>query len=92
LGKQQLQWNKKDQEAYHIEDSQSRLREPPGAVGRYSRSSYQDDDGKKEGGKSTATCMPEFQMVNNFQGRFWSRDALSAHKFSKSKIKILLLL
>jgi hypothetical protein len=66
LGRQQLQSNQKDQEAYPIEDSQSRLREPPGAVGRYSRSSYQDDDGRKQGGKSTATCAPEFQMVNNF--------------------------
>ena len=34
-----------------------------------SRSSYEDDDGRMQGGKSTATCEPEFQMVNNFRVR-----------------------
>jgi hypothetical protein len=37
-----------DLEAYHTEDSQSRLREPPVAVGKYSKSSYQDDDGRMQ--------------------------------------------
>jgi hypothetical protein len=34
LGRQQLEWNQKNQEAHLAEDSQSRLREPPGAVER----------------------------------------------------------
>jgi len=42
----------------------SRLREPPGAVERCSRSSFGDDDGRMQGGKNTATCGSEFQMVN----------------------------
>jgi hypothetical protein len=62
-----------NQEAHLVEDSQSRLREPPGAVGRYSRSSYQDDDGRrKQGGKSTATHTPEFQIVNKVAGGLYS--------------------
>jgi hypothetical protein len=32
-----------------------------------SRSSY-DDDGRMQGGKSTAACRPEFQMVNKVAG------------------------
>jgi len=65
LGRQQLECNQEDQEA-HLENSQSRLREPPGAVERCSRSSYDDDEGRTQGGKSTATHRPEFQMANNF--------------------------
>jgi len=36
-------------------------------VERCSRSSYEDDDGRMQGGKNTATCEPEFQMVNTEQ-------------------------
>jgi hypothetical protein len=46
----------------------SRLREPPGAVERCSRSSFGDDDGRMQGGKNTATCGPEFQMMNKVAG------------------------
>jgi hypothetical protein len=53
-----------------VEDSHSRLREPPGAVERCIRSSYEDDDGTMQGGKSTATCRPEFQMVNEHSGNY----------------------
>ena len=55
-----------NQEAHLVEDSHSRLREPPGAVERCSRSSYEDDDGddgRMQGGKSIATCRPEFQIT-----------------------------
>jgi hypothetical protein len=68
LGRQQLKWNQVNQEAHLVEDSQSRLREPPGAVGRYSRSSYQDDNGRMQGGKSTAICMAEYEIVNKVAG------------------------
>jgi hypothetical protein len=54
-----------NQEAHIVEDSQSRLKEPPGTAGRYSRSSYQDDDGRMQGGKSIATCTRECKIVNN---------------------------
>ena len=33
---------------------------------------YQDDDGRKQGGKSTATCPLEFQIVNKVAGRLYS--------------------
>jgi len=65
LGRQQLKWSQENQE----EDSQNRLREPPGAVERCSRSSYKDDDGRMQGGKSTATHGPDFQIVNKVAGR-----------------------
>jgi hypothetical protein len=64
LGRQQLQEDQEDWEAHLVEDSQNRLREPPGAVERCSRSSYQDDDGRKQGGKGTATHPPEFQILS----------------------------
>jgi hypothetical protein len=54
-----------NQEAHLVEDSQSRLREPPVTAGRYSRSSYEDDDGRMQGGKGIATCMAECKIVNN---------------------------
>ena len=67
LGRQQLECNQEDQEA-HLENSQSRLKEPLGAVERCSRSSYDDDDdGRMQGGKSTVTHRPEFQMANDFR-------------------------
>jgi len=54
-----------------VADSQSRLREPPGALERCSRSSFGDDDGRMQGGKNTAACGPEFQMVNKVAGRLY---------------------
>jgi len=51
-----------------LENYQNRLRQPPRAVERCSRSSYEDDDGRMQGGKSTATREPEFQMVNKVAG------------------------
>jgi hypothetical protein len=53
-----------------VEDSHSRLRESPGAVERCCSSSYEDDDGRMQGGKSTATCGLEFQMVNEHCGNY----------------------
>jgi hypothetical protein len=70
LGRQQLKWNQGNQEAHLVEDSQNKLREPPGAVKRCSRSSYKDDDGKMQEEKSTAASELEFQIVNNFQVGF----------------------
>jgi hypothetical protein len=50
-----------------MEDYQNRLREP-GAVERCSKSSCEDDDGRMQGGKSTAARELEFQMVNKVVG------------------------
>ena len=44
------------------QDSQNRLREPAVAVGKCSKSSYQDDGGRMQGGNSTATHTAEFQF------------------------------
>ena len=46
-----------------------------------SRSSYEDDDGEMQGGKSTATCRPEFQMVNKVAGCIWSCDVPHSKTF-----------
>jgi hypothetical protein len=48
-----------------------RLRLEP-ASGRNRSNTNQDDDGRKQGGKSTATCPLEFQIVNKVAGRLYS--------------------
>jgi hypothetical protein len=55
-----------NQEVWHAEDSQNKLRVPPVATGRCGRSSSVDDDGKKQGKK--AVLLTEFQKVHNFRG------------------------
>ena len=47
LGRQQLEWNQKNQEAHLVEDSQSGLREPPGAVERSYPLSVDNSKSKK---------------------------------------------
>ena len=49
-------------------DSQNGLRAPQAVRGKNSRSSYEDDDGRMQGGKSTAARELEFQMVNKIAG------------------------
>jgi hypothetical protein len=90
LGRQQLKWNQGNQEAHLVEDSQSRLREQPGAVERCSRSLYEDDDGKTQGGKSTAASGPEFQIVNNFRVGFEFGHVMCCSFFNLLLLKITL--
>ena len=62
-------------------------------VERCSRSSYEDDDGRMQGGKSTAACGPEFQMVNKVAGGLylvmWSAAAQKIFQVHKQEILVI---
>jgi hypothetical protein len=85
-------WNKNQSWLVHAMQSNGPLQQV--AVGKCSRSSYLYDDGRKQGGKSTATHLPEFQIVNKVAGGLylvmWCAAALKNFQ-SPAKQEILII-